>query len=258
MHMPNCNCPQCRAAAQGFEFETFEVGELQEVLGEQEELELAMELLQVQNEQELEQFLGDVFRSVGRGLKTVGSFVAKNVLPVLGPALKQIAKTALPIAGGALGSLIPIPGVGTALGSALGGAVANALEMEVAGLNREAADLERARRFVRLAASAIREAAVALGSGPPESVARTALANATIRHLPAAANAAVAILPARGGRSSPAPSAFMPIRDQLPPAMAAPIPARGQVPSSLAAGSTQTGQSGSWRRHGSHIVVEGL
>src|SRR5260370_5612745 len=134
-----------------------------------------MELLQVQNEQELEQFLGNVFRSVGRGLKAVGSFAAKNVLPVLGPALKQIAKTALPIAGGALGSLIPIPGVGTALGSALGGAAADALEMEVAGLNREDADVERARRLVRLAASAIREAAIALGSAPPESVARTAL-----------------------------------------------------------------------------------
>jgi hypothetical protein len=110
-------------------------------------------------------------------LKAVGSFAAKNVLPVLGPALKQIAKTALPIAGGALGSLIPIPGVGTALGSALGGAVANALEMEVVGLNREDADVERARRFVRLAASAIREAAIALGSAPPERRGRPSRSN---------------------------------------------------------------------------------
>jgi hypothetical protein len=251
MHMLNCNCPQCRAAAQRFEFETSEFGGLQEVLGEQEELELAMELLQVQNEQELEQFLGNVFRSVGRGLKAVGSFAAKNVLPVLGPALKQIAKTALPIAGGALGSLIPIPGVGTALGSALGGAVANALEMEVAGLSREAAEVERARHFVRLAASAIREATIALGTAPPESVARTALANATIRHLPAAAGAAAAILPS-------ATSAFTPMRGQVPPATAIPPPAHSQALSSLPAGATHTGHSGTWRRHGSHIVVEGL
>ncbi len=153
MHTAICNCPQCRGAAEGFEFETFEFGELEEILGEQEELELAMELLHVRNDQELEQFLGDLVKSVGRGLKAVGSFAAKNVLPVVGPVLKQIAKTALPIAGGALGSLIPIPGVGTALGSALGGVVANALEMEVAGLNRNDADVEQARRFVRLAAT---------------------------------------------------------------------------------------------------------
>ena len=126
MHMANCNCPRCQASAAEFERETFEMGELQEVLGEQEELELALELLNVQNEQELEQFLGDLVRSVGRGLKAVSSFAMKNVLPVIGPALKQIAKVALPIAGGALGSFIPIPGVGTALGSALGGAVAKA------------------------------------------------------------------------------------------------------------------------------------
>jgi hypothetical protein len=230
MHMASCNCPQCRTAAEGFEFETFERGEAQEVLGEQEELELAMELLHVRNDQELEQFLGDMFRSVGRGLKAVGSFTAKNVLPVLGPALKQIAKTALPLAGGALGSLIPIPGVGTALGTALGGVVANALEMEVAGLNRDAADVERARRFVRLAASAIRDASAALGSGSPDSIARTALINATVRHLPAAANAVTAALP-RGD----------------------------EVSASLVAGAASAAdQSGTWRRHGRHIIVEGL
>jgi hypothetical protein len=222
MHAPNCNCPQCRAAATGFEFETFETGD-------EEELELATELLQVRNDQELEQFLGDVFKSVGRGLKSVGSFAMKHVAPVLGSALKTIAKTALPIAGGALGSFIPIPGVGTALGSALGGMVANALEMEVAGINREDADLERARHFVRLAKSAIREAALALGSGPPESVARTALVNATMRQFPAAV-----------------------------PVVRALLPMAGHAAHSTAMGATPGGLTGTWQRRGSNIVVDGL
>lgn len=229
MHMANCNCPQCRGGASSFEFEAFGSGQSEEILGEQEELELAMELLNVQNEQELEQFLGSVFSAVGRGLKSVGSFAAKNVLPVLGGALKQIAKTALPIAGGALGSFIPIPGVGTALGRALGGVVADALEMEVSGLNHEDAALERARLMVRLTAGAAQQAAAARGSGSPESIARTALTNAATRYLPGTAGA-----------------------------MAAMIPTQGQMLAPLAAGSARAGQSGTWRRHGQHIIVEGL
>ncbi len=43
-----------------------------------------------------------------------------GALPVLG----QVAKTALPIVGGAVGSIVA-PGIGTALGGALGGAAAN-------------------------------------------------------------------------------------------------------------------------------------
>ena len=239
MHGTNCNCPSCRQAAQAFGFDSFQSGSSGqtgnsgqnrnsgEVFGEAEELELAFELLNVRSDQEWEQFLGDVFKTIGKGVKAVGSFAAKHVLPVVGTALKQIAKTALPIAGGALGSLIPIPGVGTALGSALGGAVAKALEMEVAGVNPEDADIERARRFVRLTGSVMREIATAPSSASPEAVARAALVHAVTRHLPEAAYAMAAM-----------------------PTM--------QMASPSAAYSEPTGQSGVWRRHGRHIVVEGL
>src|SRR5262245_64773137 len=94
MHPITCTCPACRAAAGELElYGAFEAGEL---LSENEELELAMELLSAQNEQELEQFLGGLFKKVGAGLKSVGKFVSKNVLPVVGPALKSLAKAALP------------------------------------------------------------------------------------------------------------------------------------------------------------------
>ena len=217
LHKANCN-PGCRAAASGFGVGIGRPQTAGDTLGEEEELELALELLNVRNDQELEQFLGDVFKTIGKGLKSVGSFAAKNILPVVGPALKQVAKTALPLAGGALGTLIPIPGVGTALGSALGGAVANALEMEVAGLDHEDADIERARCIVRLARSVMREVALSPGSGAVHA----ALIYAAGKHLPAAVHEVAAMMPA--------PTA--------------------------AGTSAQPGSRGTWRRHGSQIVVE--
>src|SRR5450830_1702159 len=77
----------------------------------------------------------------------------------LGGVLKGIAKQALPFVGGALGSMIPIPGVGTMIGRAAGTALSKALEMELEGLDQEQQEFEMARRFVRIAASAAQGAA---------------------------------------------------------------------------------------------------
>jgi hypothetical protein len=210
MHPLNCNCPNCRAAAGEFElYGAFEG----EILSENEELELAMELLSIQNEQELEQFLGGLFKKVGSGLKSVGKFVSKKVLPVVGPALKSLAKTALPIAGGALGSLIPIPGVGTMIGRGLGQAVASALEMETAGMSPDQADIEKARRFIRIATTAMADASAALGSSPvvpgsapAEQIARTVITNATRRVVPGVNPAVLRQVASGAGRSGRAAS----------------------------------------------------
>ena len=98
---------------------------------------------------------------------------------------------------------------------------------------------------MRIAASAIRDAAIALGSGPSEVIARTALAKAASQHLPATTNVAAAV--AQGQ---------VPRRTGMPmPAAAAP----GQMPRTTGMPMSQAAQaSGRWRRHGSHIVVEGL
>jgi hypothetical protein len=233
MHPITCTCPMCRPGAG--EFELYGALETGEVLSENEELELAMELLSVQHEQELEQFLGNLVRSVGRGLKSVGKFVGKNVLPVLGPALKQLAKTALPLAGGALGSLIPIPGVGTMIGRTLGQAAANALELETAGMDPGQADIEKARRFIRIAASAIADASAALGSAPPEQVVRTVLAKATRRYIPGVSTS---------------------VLRQVAPAIRAPATAlTGAMPS--LAGTMSGTASGKWWRRGNALVIEG-
>src|SRR5215510_13024625 len=155
MHPMGCTCPRCLPGREfELEYESFE----SEEISEQEELELAMELLSVQNEYEMEQFLGKLVRGIGRGLKAVGKVAL--------PALKSLAKVALPIAGSALGSFIPIPGVGTMIGGAIGRAAANALELEYEGMDPGQADIEKARRIVRILRSAVRELSATLGSGP--------------------------------------------------------------------------------------------
>src|SRR4030095_16897246 len=100
-----------------YEGETGYAGETG-VLGEADELELAPGLLGVSTEEELEQFLGSLF-------KKVSGAVGKIARGPIGGLLKGVAKKIMPLAGGALGSLIPIPGVGTALGTGAGHAAAN-------------------------------------------------------------------------------------------------------------------------------------
>src|SRR5687768_9430530 len=85
------------------------------VFDEVEEMELAAELLEITDEQELEQFLGKLVRSAG---KAIGGFVKSPVGKALGGVLKTVAKKALPIAGSALGNLVA-PGVGGMIGGKL-------------------------------------------------------------------------------------------------------------------------------------------
>lgn len=168
-----CNCANCRREAAAA-FEVMEFGGAQEgPFNEAQEMEMALELLSVSNEAELEQFLGGVFKTIGKGLKKIAK--------PLGGALKGIAKKALPFVGGALGSFIPIPGVGTALGSALGSAAARALEMEFSGMEYEQQEFEMARRFVRIAGTA---AQLAAGSDGSPRALRQALSESLVRHIP--------------------------------------------------------------------------
>ena len=72
---------------------------------ESEEMALAAELLGVSNEQELDQFLGKLFKGAWAGIRKVASKVAKP----LGGMLKGIAQKALPVVGGAAGDDDPDP-----------------------------------------------------------------------------------------------------------------------------------------------------
>jgi hypothetical protein len=173
--------------ADSFEFtdasESFGDTEMESPFDEAEEMEFAAELLSITSDAELDQFLGKLFKGAWKGIRKVGSFVGRIARP-LGGMLKGIAKKALPFLGGALGSLIPIPGVGTAVGTALGSAVSKAFEMELEGLSPEDREFEMARRFVRLAGTAARQAALARPGVEPQVAARAAVVAAARRHVP--------------------------------------------------------------------------
>jgi hypothetical protein len=153
---------------------------------EMEALELATELMSVQSEQELEQFLGSLIKKAG---SAIGSVIRSPIGQAIGGTLKSVAKAALPTVGSALGSFIPIPGVGTAIGGALGSALSNALEME--GVQGEDHEFEMARKFVQVAGKAVQQAAAAPPSANPQAVAAKAIQSA-IRQVAPAAAAAVA------------------------------------------------------------------
>ena len=196
-----------------YEFEsdsTFE-GPFNEV----EEMELASQLLEITDEDELDQFLGDLFKKASRA---VGSFMRGPIGRQLGGMLKGIAKKALPIAGGALGSIVP--GLGTALGTMAGSAASNLFELELEGLSAEDQEFEIARHYVRLAGEAAQQAAQAPQNVPPQEAAKQALISAAQQHAPGL--------------------------------LAQPAPTGQQAP-----GAGRKARSGRWVRHGRTIVILG-
>jgi hypothetical protein len=189
--------------ADELESEAAEAMDLESPFDELDEMDLAAELLSIQSEEELDQFLGKVFKRVWRGVRKVGSTVGRIARP-LGGILKGIAKKALPVVGGALGSLIPVPGVGTAVGTALGGALGKALEKEFEGLSPEDREFEIARRFVQVAGAAARNAAAAQPGADPAEAARQAVTAAAKRYVSGMTGAMDGSVPQQGasaGRS---------------------------------------------------------
>lgn len=173
---------------EAFEFEQPERYQSQEYeyqpgeLNESRELELAQGMLEVSNEAELEEFLGNLVRGVARG---ASSFMKSSVGKAIGGVLRNVAKTALPMVGSALGSFVA-PGLGTVIGGKLGGMAANLLEAEELETMGEAeAELEAARRYVRWAGGTVRNAMRAPRGVPPRTVARSAAVAAARRHAPA-------------------------------------------------------------------------
>lgn len=170
---------QPEVAGEVFEaFESYETGELNEAL----ELEFAQELLEITSEEELEEFLGKLVRSVARGAK---SFVKSGVGRAIGGVLRNVAKTALPMVGSALGSMVA-PGLGTAIGGKLGSMASSLLEAEeLESMGEAEAELEAARRYVRWATGTVRNGMRAPRGVAPRTVARAAAVSSARRYAPA-------------------------------------------------------------------------
>ena len=169
-----------------------ETMEAQRVFDEVAELELAGTLLEVATEEELDRFLGDLISRAGR---VVGSVVRSPVGQALQGVLKNAARQALPIVGGALGSAIGGPS-GGALGTQFATKAGQLFGLELEGLSQEDQEYEVARRFVRFAGAAAANAANASPSVSPQAAAQNAAVAAARDHAPG-------LLGARHGQPAP-------------------------------------------------------
>ena len=155
-------------------------GEGESPFSEEEEIEMAAELLSLSQDQELDQFLGKLIRRAGQA---AGQFVRSPTGKALGGLLRQAAKKALPVVGGAVGGYFGGP-MGASMGSKLASAGGQIFGLEVDGMSGEDQELQVARRFVRLAGDAATKAAQVPAGGSPQQAARTALATAARKHAP--------------------------------------------------------------------------
>jgi len=182
-----------------FEYSQFEgeSGAEGEVFSETDEMELAAQLLEVADEAELDQFLGDLIKKAGRA---IGKVVKSPIGRAIGGALKSVAKKALPIAGGALGAWVGGP-LGAKIGSGLAGMAGKALGLELEGLSQEEGEYEAAKQFVRFAGQAVKNAVSSPAAVQnPVAVAKAAIAEAARVHAPGLATAGGIAAGAKSGR----------------------------------------------------------
>lgn len=145
------------------------------VFNEDEHMHLAAGLMEINSEQELDNFLGDV---ISGAANAVGKFISSPTGQALGSGLKDVAKQLLPVAGTALGDFV-VPGAGGAIGGALGSAAAGLFEAEA-----EEQDWEAANTFVKLAGEAAKNAADMPQGGDPHAIAQKAIIEAAKIHAP--------------------------------------------------------------------------
>jgi hypothetical protein len=171
--------------------ESFEYDFEQEgVFGEAEVAQFASELMEVQNEAELEQFLGDLIKKAG---SAVGTFINSPTGQALGGMLKSAAKQVLPMAGKALGGYLG-GGTGAQWGEKIGSFAGDHLEME----SESEAEFETAKSFVRAVGEAVKNVAVTPAGGNLLNSVQAAVARAASTHIPALLSAGAAVGAAQG------------------------------------------------------------
>jgi hypothetical protein len=165
---------------ENFEFEESEWSGEEEVFNEAELMELAGELMEVNSEAELDQFLGKLIKRVGRGL---GKVVRSPLGRAVGGFLKGVAKRALPLAGTAFGGMVGGP-LGASIGRGLASAGGTALGLEMEMLSNEDQEFEGAKQFVRMGGQAVKSAISAPQNLNPNGIAQQAVAAAAAKLAP--------------------------------------------------------------------------
>lgn len=179
--MHNIDRTQMEFETDAFEF-TEDVGssELESPFSEEEEIDLATELLDISSEAELDQFLGSLIKKAG---KAIGKFAKSSTGKALGGILKGAAKAALPILGTAAGGFIGGP-LGAKVGGQLASGAGKLLGLELEGLSQEDQEFEVAKQFVRFAGTAAKNAVSAPATVNPLAAAKSAAVAAAKQYAP--------------------------------------------------------------------------
>jgi hypothetical protein len=193
-----------------------------ELQGEVPETDLALELLGVSTEQELDQFLGTL---VNRAAGAIRNFAKSPT----GQALTGIAKSAV-------GQALPVVRravrgwARAGFGERGGRAAGDLLGLELEGLSQEDREFETAQALVRWTADAARRAAATPAQGPPARAAKAAAVAAAQRLAPGLA----------------------PVLNRMP------VPGADADGSAPPAQSGSQEQSGRWVRRGNTVVLHGF
>jgi hypothetical protein len=187
-------------------------------LNETQELELASKVLEATSQQELEEFLGDLWDATKAAASQAYN---SNAVQAAIPGLKAVGAAVLPKAAGWIANRYA-PGTGDIAQAGVQAAVDQWLKEELEGLSGEDREFEAARRYVRFANSTLQRAAQVPERVPPRVGAQIALRDAATEHVPGLVPFLVQI--SNGGASN---------------GVGVEAPA-----------------SGRWTRHGSSIVID--
>lgn len=150
---------------------------------EEEEAELAFELLSVQSQEEMDEFLGKLIKRVGRKFKKGFKRFTRNPFRFIKKGLRKVARFALPVAGRVAGSFFGGP-LGGRIGRKFGRMASRFFEIELEGMSPEDQEFEIARRFVRFSGAATRHAMRNAARMNPARAARVGFKQAARRHAP--------------------------------------------------------------------------
>jgi peptidoglycan hydrolase-like protein with peptidoglycan-binding domain len=148
-----------------------EYGVPQGSFNEMEDLIRAADLSAITNEQELDQFLGNLINDIGGSVKGFANSAAGQAI---GGILKSVAKQVLPLGGAALGGVVGGP-AGAMIGSQLASSAGQAFGLELGEMNQEDREFETNRRFARFASNAVKRTTEADPRLPPVEQAKRAV-----------------------------------------------------------------------------------
>jgi hypothetical protein len=158
-----------------------ESGSRRGIFSEDEEMELAIGLLEAGDEKQLDRILGAL---IGRAAHEAGSSVSPPVTRAFASVLKTVAGHALPLGDAAPGE--PATNrVGARIGRGLASIAGPTLGLELEGLSREDAEFEAVRQFVRFAGNSVANASGAMPDNEsPTDLAHRAAAQAAQIYAP--------------------------------------------------------------------------